>query len=943
MAHNNNRPPQRAFGGPQEETGFADPLGNCNDFNLLNFINAEDAQTPADSPAVDARFFQQPQPAYFNPTAVHIPSMDEGLSPPLVGRASVEQAAMKVSPNSDYLGSYAPQTASSSHGQISPPDLLAEQQQRAFLGGQQEQFPIDLYLAGNEDLSDLNIGDFSQPTATAVPVVLGQKRRRTAVPMEEIKCDPSVFINSAANIDPQSAGSNGNMPLMSASSTNSSMNNEQSFDDWDECGNPGGGAGQRNIRFSPFQPQSWAPLLDGQHAQLSQLPVSVVADKGFSYSAPENCFINQKKNHFQITVLVKPSGENPPVFVFTPDTGLKEIRCFKVAFYGVKAEMLTSEIPIRQSASDRRPQPHMPEVVEVDSMVPKQKTIARLHFAETTMNNNRKNNKPNPDQRYFHLVVKLFAETTDGLLILVQAHASDKVIVRASNPGQFENQENELMWQKAGYNNIIHYGGPVAIGTDRPVGDAQLTVHGNIVSTGQHTRPSDRRVKEDILDVDLKEAMDRIAQVRVVEYSYKPDIAKEWGLKEEERHRVGVIAQELAQVIPDAVRDNGEFLTVDDARIFYDTVAAAQELYRLTGNLECKIDQVEKISAKLARYAQKKKQLGGSMASGLSDLSTLFGNLTEMNTAANRTVERPKDRVASAAEPKNGLSHSRLSLNSCAPSIDPSQVGSASQYGRSYGRKGRRYGESQLCNSRLTQATMVSLIVLMSICLVTMCTLYVLDWYNRTYVYTPHHFLPPPHFDSADSIGNIYTMTNWTPPAQPLVHPLLWSCPGLAGGFCQRFCCPPRNPNQTHDKGGGQAASSTRKPPLEVRPMNPPTPGPGGRPAGDGGGHSAARTERDDRRAAIAWTGAATRGRGATTSTSPSRPFMPTIPLHLRMTVEPDMYVDEHTFELTASVFMQSAYRFRVGHSADSCSLGADQRGRSFDELNFVFYRQCEV
>lgn len=78
-----------------------------------------------------------------------------------------------------------------------------------------------------------------------------------------------------------------------------------------------------------------------------------------------------------------------------------------------------------------------------------------------------------------------------------------------------------------------------------------------------------------------------------------------------------IFIQELAEVLPDAVRDNGEFLTVDDTRIFYDTVAAAQELYRLTGNLECKIDQVEKISHKLARFAQKRKNHLGSMASGM--------------------------------------------------------------------------------------------------------------------------------------------------------------------------------------------------------------------------------------------------------------------------------------------------------------------------------------
>lgn len=79
---------------------------------------------------------------------------------------------------------------------------------------------------------------------------------------------------------------------------------------------------------------------------------------------------------------------------------------------------------------------------------------------------------------------------------------------------------------------------------------------------------------------------ERIANVRVVSYAYKEPIARTWGLNEDDRHRIGVIAQELAEVIPDAVKQNGEFLTVDDTRIFYDVVASAQQLHQMTQNLE---------------------------------------------------------------------------------------------------------------------------------------------------------------------------------------------------------------------------------------------------------------------------------------------------------------------------------------------------------------------
>lgn len=60
-------------------------------------------------------------------------------------------------------------------------------------------------------------------------------------------------------------------------------------------------------------------------------------------------------------------------------------------------------------------------------------TVPRLHFSETTMNNQRKNGRPNPDQKYFLLVVRLIACTADGLDPVVQAYQSEKVIVRVSD------------------------------------------------------------------------------------------------------------------------------------------------------------------------------------------------------------------------------------------------------------------------------------------------------------------------------------------------------------------------------------------------------------------------------------------------------------------------------------------------------------------------------
>ena len=58
-------------------------------------------------------------------------------------------------------------------------------------------------------------------------------------------------------------------------------------------------------------------------------------------------------------------------------------------------------------------------------------TVGRLHFSETTSNNMRKKGKPNPDQRYFLLVVALEAHS-DKDHWMIAAHASERIIVRVS-------------------------------------------------------------------------------------------------------------------------------------------------------------------------------------------------------------------------------------------------------------------------------------------------------------------------------------------------------------------------------------------------------------------------------------------------------------------------------------------------------------------------------
>ncbi|PSN54011.1 hypothetical protein C0J52_10163, partial [Blattella germanica] len=321
------------------------------------------------------------------------------------------------------------------------------------------------------------------------------------------------------------------------------------------------------IRFQPFQQTAWHVLCD---QNLKELPVPhyrVDADKGFNFSNADDAFVCQKKNHFQITCHAQLQGDAQ--FVKTPE-GLKKIASFHLHFYGVKVESPTQTIKVEQSQSDRREQ-----VTKV--------TVGRLHFSETTSNNMRKKGKPNPDQRYFYLVVGLHAHCADTNNYPIVSHASERII--ASNPGQFES-DVELCWQKGHTPESIFHAGRVGINTDRP--DEAMVIHGNLKVTGHIVQPSDRRAKENIQERILPEAV----------------------------HTAGDI------ILPNGRRiDN--FLVVNKERIFMENVGAVKELCKVTDNLETRIDELERMNRKLAKLKRidSFKSTSSSISSVTSKLS----------------------------------------------------------------------------------------------------------------------------------------------------------------------------------------------------------------------------------------------------------------------------------------------------------------------------------
>lgn len=144
----------------------------------------------------------------------------------------------------------------------------------------------------------------------------------------------------------------------------------------------------------------------------------------------------------------------------------------------MQVESPDSIVGIEQSQPNRTKGPfQLMELSLQDAQAGVMHRLPRLHFDSTTANNMRKKGKPNPDQRYFTLGVTLMAITTTGQQVSVQQVRCQRIIVRASNPGQYSN-EIDQQWSKGRtHGSVVHYG-QVGINVEDP--KEALAVGGNI-------------------------------------------------------------------------------------------------------------------------------------------------------------------------------------------------------------------------------------------------------------------------------------------------------------------------------------------------------------------------------------------------------------------------------------------------------------------------------
>lgn len=477
------------------------------------------------------------------------------------------------------------------------------------------------------------------------------------------------------------------------------------------------------IKWTAHQPNKWATLVDETGKELPSPVYRVDADKGFNHAPPDDAFVCQKKNHFQITVHVGISAAitasgmaTLPQFIRLPeDGGVVPIDSLYLHFYGIKMESPSQTISIEQSQSDRSKKPFHPVRVDLTPDQVTKITVGRLHFSETTSNNMRKKGKPNPDQRYFQLVVALIAHCGSDKHILA-AHVSERIIVRASNPGQFEN-DIEALWNKGKTSESVYHTGRVGVNTDNP--DEALTIHGNVKLTGHVITPSDVRAKKDIREMDSSTQLRNISKLKVYEYCYNDEFAEYAGLLDTDHVETGVLAQQVRTVLPDAVRETGDivlptgetidnFLVVNKERIFIENIGAVKELCKVTDKLENRITEIEVINKKLTKISTQGR--GASMRSSCSQSSVSVSTTSSVSVRDKKSTLSSSNQTDAAHPPfKMHCQHHQLQQQSAVSICSLTQQ------------------QAAICSNRAIHISVIVLVALMALCLLSITVLYVVD------------------------------------------------------------------------------------------------------------------------------------------------------------------------------------------------------------------------
>jgi hypothetical protein len=166
--------------------------------------------------------------------------------------------------------------------------------------------------------------------------------------------------------------------------------------------------------------------------------------------------------------------------------------------------------------------------------------------------------------------------------------------------GRFRDSDS-LAYGYVGYNtwgfytpNDSYVGGNVGIGTTAPTYKFHLV--GNMYvngiaykSTTVWTVPSDIRLKN--VTGDFKYGLDELDQITPFKFTYKPDNAFGFDSKKE---NIGVSAQDVEKVIPEAVSEDKGYRILNTDPIFWTMLNSIKELKAQNEELEARVEALER-------------------------------------------------------------------------------------------------------------------------------------------------------------------------------------------------------------------------------------------------------------------------------------------------------------------------------------------------------------
>ncbi len=169
-------------------------------------------------------------------------------------------------------------------------------------------------------------------------------------------------------------------------------------------------------------------------------------------------------------------------------------------------------------------------------------------------------------------------------------------------------------------------GGDVGIGTSSP--SYKLHVNGSVAGVGAYNNLSDRRLKRDIASVE--NALDKLLQINGVLYNWRRDDYQDYDFPS--GHDMGVIAQDVQKVFPEAVSQSDQgLLSVAYSKLIAPIIEAIREL-------NSRLQKTEKTLQLEVSELKASQQLNATQKD--AEIQKLKKDLEQKNEKINLLLER---------------------------------------------------------------------------------------------------------------------------------------------------------------------------------------------------------------------------------------------------------------------------------------------------------------